>query len=469
MSGKVYIVGAGPGRKDLISVRGANILKSSDVVIYDYLVDKAVLEYVGEDTELICAGKLVGKGRYSKGDRPLVKKIMEVLLDKVREGKRVTRLKNGDPCIFGRLNEELAFLTQHNVEFEIVPGITAGIAAGAYTGISLTDRDVASTCVFVTGHLAEGKDREDIDWRILAKIDTLVVYMGIGNIIEIIDGLINAGKNIDTPVAVIKDATLISQKLVITSLGRLSEDIKKHNIIAPAVLIIGEVVRKERVFNWWRKNKKIIFTGLSTERFFLKGNYYHFPTIEIKPLKSYSRMDMYIKKISIFDWIVFTSRFGVEYFFQRLKFLGYDARYLAGINIAAIGMSTAYRLEEFGIKADLIPKKESSQGLVEEFKRLFNNDNGKRIKIFMPRSNLADKGLKEKLTGLGIDVISCVAYRNVARKDLADIDFQSFDEIVFTAPSVVRSFKKRYGVIKGIGVRSIGDVTYKAVLKEWEQ
>ncbi len=456
MSGKVYLIGAGPGKPDLITVRGLNILKEADVVIYDYLVDRGFLEYAKEGARLVCCDRLAKKGKYSNGFSIHQEKITDLVIQKAREGKKVIRLKNGDPSIFSRCSQELEALTKARIEFEVVPGVTAASAASCLSGIPLTDRRYASDCIFVTGHESKGKGKTMLDWNSIAKSGTIVLYMAVENLAGIVKKLIEAGKDKNTPVAIVQNASLLNQRVLIGTLKDIAAKAKNEKIKPPAIVIVGKVANFEKNFNWLRKNKKVLFTGLSDERFFISGTYFHMPLIKIEELNNYKEFDSYLIKIREFDWIGFASRYGVEYFFKRLKQVGYDSRILNGIKIAAVGNSTANKLLDFGIRADLVPKNESSKGLLERFRK----ENLKDKKIFMPRSDLSDKGLERGLKRLGASVTASYAYRNVMPNDLPDLDLAYFDEIMFTSPSTVRNFRKRYGKVpKGINISCIGDVT----------
>jgi len=456
MSGKVYLVGGGPGKPDLITVRGLNILKEADVVIYDYLVDRQLLEYTKEGAELVCCDRLAKKGRYSDGFSIHQEKITNLVIEKAKKDKKVIRLKNGDPSIFSRCSQELEALAKARIEFEIVPGVTAASTTSCLTGIPLTDREYATDCVFVTGHEAPSKDESMLDWNAIAKNGTVVLYMAVENLADIVKKLVEAGKDKNTPVAMVQNASRLNQRVLRGTLKDIAVKAKDEKIKPPAIIIIGKVAKLEKNFNWLRRNKRVLFTGLSEERFFIKGTYFHLPLIKICPLENYDKFDDYLRSIRKFDWVVFASRYGVEYFFKRLNAIGNDARALTHIKIAAVGNSTKNRLLDFGIHADLVPWEESSRGLLKRFKK--ENINGKRI--FMPRSDLSDKGLKNGLKRLGAVVTSIYAYRNVMPSDLPDLELSNFDEIMFTSPSTVRNFKKRYGKIpKGITRRFIGDVT----------
>lgn len=482
MENKVYLVGAGPGSPDLITVRGLEILRQADVIVYDYLVDKRLLEQAKDKAELICSDRS-GKRRYSdvrlrssssaglsaeteqesssaKADGFLIpqKKINELMVKKAKQDKKVVRLKNGDPFIFGRASGELEALIKNKIEFEIVPGVTAANAASSFSGVPLTDRRFSSSVVFVTGHEAANKKKNSIDWKGIANCGTIVLYMAAGNISKIVDALIEAGKSRDIPVVAISRAGDINQRIIKARLKNIAKVVKKEPLTPPAIFIIGEVAGLEKRFNWLNKNKRFLFTGLSKERFFIEGTYFHLPLIRIEPLDDYGEFDNYLKNINNYDWIIFTSRYGVEYFFKRLKVLGYDSRILNGIKIAAIGNSTKKQLLDYAILADLVPREESSQGLIGEFKKIDIKDK----RIFLPRSDISDKGLSRAFEKLGADVTTSFAYRNAMPADLPDLDLNSFDEIMFTSPSGVRNFVKRYKALpRKVKVNCIGEVTLR--------
>ncbi|NOZ64066.1 MAG: uroporphyrinogen-III C-methyltransferase [Caldiserica bacterium] len=460
--GKVYLVGAGPGDPGLITWKGLKILQQAEVVIYDGLVGRAILQYADAGAEQICADELL---EGEKGNRDYAKRqdrINQLMIERAKEGKRVVRLKSGDPFIFGRAVEEMEALAKNRIEFSVIPGVTAANAAACFTGIPLTARGISSTVLFATGHEAPRKEGGYVNWEEVARVDTIVLYMAVENLSSIAEKLILCGRKPETPVAVISRVSEIGQKLVVDSLGGVYKKATAENISAPAIVIIGEVVKKEKSFNWFRKSRKVLFTGISSERFFEKGIIFHLPLIEIRPLEDYGEMDDLINRVESFDWIVFSSRFGVLYFFRELFKMGLDARALKGIKIAAIGSSTAGKLREYGIAADLIPERESAKGLIMEFKKR----GIKGASILLPRSDIADKGLTEGLRNLSARVYPCVAYHNVMPDNLPDLDFEFFDEIIFTSPSTVRNFIKRYGKpAKKIKIRTIGPVTRREAEK----
>lgn len=463
MAGKIYLVGAGPGSPDLITVRGRRILRQAEVVIYDYLVNQEILSEVQPRAELICCDKLAKKGSYSDGFLIQQEKIHRLMVKMAKQGKKVIRLKNGDPAIFSRLSGELEALVKNKIDFEIVPGVTAASAASAFSGIPLTDRRFASSCVFATGHLSLAKKENSIDWKNIAGFGTIVLYMAVENLKLIAEELIKLGKSKTTPVAIVKDASLPWQKITLGTLAKISQKAKAAKVKPPAIIIIGEVVRLEKKFNWFKKTKRVLFTGISSQRFFTNELVFHLPLIKIIPLRDYRRMDVQLKDIGKYDWIIFTSRYGAQYFFQRLQRIGLDSRQLKGAKVAAIGQSTKNQLLDFGIAADLVPIDESSSGLIKAFKKY--DLGGKRI--FLTRSDLSDKGLAQALETQGGEVLACVCYRNIPAQNLPDLDLQFFNEIMFTSPSTVKSFKARYKKIPaGVKVRCIGKVTRKQAVKQ---
>lgn len=455
--GKVYLIGAGPGKPDLITVRGQKILCTADVVVYDYLVDQRILKNVNKSAECISC-QSSSHHKTHRADLNRQENINQLLVKKAREGKMVVRLKGGDPAIFSRCLYELEALAKAKIEFEVVPGITAASAASAFCGMPLTDGRIASDCIFVTGHENISKEKSFVHWDALAKVGTIVFYMGVGNLKKITTRLIKAGKDKKTPVTVIQDASLPKQRNIVGSLANIVALAKKNHIEPPAIIVVGDMAKYSNQFNWLKKNKRTLFTGLSAEDFHLKGTRDHIPLIEIRACEDYKEFDGYLKSISSFDWIVFTSRFAVEYFFKRLKVVGFDIRKLAGINVAVIGEVTKNKLQQYAILADLVPKKESSAGLIADFKKI----DLKGKKIFLPRSSLSDKGLVKALEKRGASVTASVAYTNVMPDDLPDLDLNVYQEIVFTSPSTVRNFKKRYGTPpKNVTIKCIGNVTLK--------
>lgn len=245
--GKVYLVGAGPGDPELITVKGMKCIQTADVILYDRLINEELLAYAKRDAELIFCGKLPGYHAMQQ------ETINHFLVRHAKKGKTVVRLKGGDPFVFGRGGEEAEALAKHGIEFEIVPGITSGIAAAAYAGIPVTHRDVSSSVAFITGHKRDGSS-EDMKWESLAKgIDTLAIYMGVGNLPYIREQLLKHGKSASTPAAVIQWGTLYEQRTVTATLGTIVEAVEQAQIHNPSMIIIGEVVTLREKIQWFER------------------------------------------------------------------------------------------------------------------------------------------------------------------------------------------------------------------------
>lgn len=444
-----------------MTVRGLEILRQADVVIHDYLVDIRILDEAKRRARLICADSL-GRRRHSDGFLPEQEKINRCLIREAKRGARVVRLKNGDPSLFGRLSQELDALRKEGIPYEVVPGVTAASAAAAFSGIPLTDRRCASSCVFVTGHEDPLKKKTSLDWDAIARSGTAVLYMAVDTLGAIARRLTAGGKSEDTPAAVVAGAATLKFRFVVGTLSDIARRTKACGIKPPAVVFVGDVVRFGKKFDWFRRTRKVLFTGISRERFFEEPLFFHLPLIKIVPLDDYRAFDRELGSLGDYDWIVFASRYGVQYFFQQLNAQGRDVRSFASARVACVGESTRLKLLEFGVVADLTPKDESSRGLIAAFRQ--RGITGKRI--FMPRSDLADKGLTQGLSGLGGRVRAAVAYKNIMPPALPDIDFRLFDEVKFTSPSGVRNFVKRYGALpREVKVSCIGHVTRREAEK----
>ncbi|MHC4751233.1 MAG: uroporphyrinogen-III C-methyltransferase [Planctomycetota bacterium] len=475
--GFVYLVGAGPGRADLITVRGAEVLKSADCVIYDKLANPALLQFTSKSAEIIPVPKRIGKGSVTQEE------INKLLVEKASDGQTVVRLKGGDPCIFGRVAEELAVLIEAGIDFEIVPGVTAGVAVSAYSGVMLTDREYSSQVVFVTGHEAQGKQKSSIDWNVLAKFSgTIVFYMGIGNLKSIAKRLIDNGMREDMPTVVIAEATFPTQRVVKASLSRLSEECRQQKIEPPALVVIGPVVGSDADLDWFMKKplfgKNIVVTrdAVGNADFASKivcrgGNPLQFATIRIKPLTDSTDFLQTLAKFGQYDWIVFTSGNGVAVFFEALEGLGKDTRIFGSVKVAAIGSETAIKLSRFGIKADFVPDVFTSEQLG---KQLIGFANLQNKKMLLLRSELASNELVELLAGAGAEVDNIAVYTAVEEKSksfclLEGIDKGIIDWLTFASPSSVDGFFQQIpGEIANSGkvkVASIGPVTSKR-LKE---
>ena len=444
--GKVYLVGAGPGRVDLITIRGAELLKIADCVIYDKLANPALLKFARPDAELINVPKRIGPGSATQDQ------INNLLVEKATLGKMVVRLKGGDPGIFGRTGQELSALIKTGIDFEIIPGVTAAVAAAESAGILLTDRDYSSQVVFVTGQEAEGKQQSNIDWHLLAKFcGTIVFYMAMENLELITKQLLKNGMAEETPTAVIADATLPSQKTVRASLKQITETCKENKIEPPAIVVIGTAADEK--LNWLANkplfSKTIVITRDAesnadfTAKIIAKGGCpIEFPTIKIEPLTQTNQFLQTLTKLAEYDWLIFTSANGVTVFFDALQKLGKDARVFASAKIAAIGSETAAKLSEFGIKADFVPNVFTSKELG---KQLISFTNLQDKKVLLLRSQLASNDLSELLSGAGAEVDNVPVYTAVTVKNKSELLSEKIrkgeiDWLTFASPSSVKAF-----------------------------
>ena len=475
--GFVYLVGAGPGRADLITGRGAEVLGAADCVIYDKLANPALLQYARKDAELIHVPKRIGEGSCMQGE------INQVLVEKALAGKTIVRLKGGDPCMFGRMAEELAVLIEAGVEFEIVPGVTAALAVSSYAGIMLTDRQYSSQVVFITGREAEDKDGTNIDWDVLAKFPgTIVFYMGVSTLDSIARQLIENGKPADTPAAVVSNATFPTQRVVRAPLERISETCRQQEIQPPAIVVIGAAAASDARFDWFTKKplfgRSIVVTrdAAGNTDFAARiirrgGNPLEFETIKIKPLTDSNDFLRALARIGQYEWIIFTSVNGVTMFFNALQNMGKDTRVFGSTRIAAIGSRTSEQLGRFGIKADFVPGVFTSRELGRQLTNFANLSN-KRILLL--RSELASSELVEILAEAGAEVDNVAIYTAVAAKSdsarLVDgISKGSIDWLTFASSSSVNGFFEQIDsemVNSGnVAVASVGPVTSKRLVE----
>lgn len=471
--GRVYLVGAGPGRADLITVRGAEVLRAADCIICDKLAGSVLLGYARSDAEIVHVPKRVGAGSFAQEE------INKLLVEKASEGRTVVRLKGGDPGIFGRGGEEAAVLAEAGIDFEVVPGITAGIAAGAYAGIALTDRNYSSQVVFVTGQEADEKQESNINWGLLAKFSgTIVFYMGVGNLGFIAEQLMKSGMAEETPTAVIADVSLPSQRIIKAPLQQIDKRCKEANIEPPAIMVVGTAADSDPKLNWFMKEplfgKNIVVTRDENGNadFAAKiarrgGNPIAFATIKIEPLTQTNKFPEALAEVCGFDWVIFTSANGVTIFFDCLQSSGKDGRVFSSAKIAVIGSETAAKLGEFGIKPDFVPSVFTGKELAKQLIR-YTNLKGK--KVLLLRSKLASNKLVELLEQAGAEVRDEAVYTTVTKRGecgwLAEkISKNEIDWLTFASPSSVRGFFEQIAaeVVKSSNVKmaSIGPVTSK--------
>lgn len=444
---KVYLAGAGPGDENLITIKLFKILKEIDTVLYDNLANSKLLDICKKNCEKIYVGKSAGSHTMPQDQ------ITQLIIDYAKKGKTVLRLKGGDPLIFGRGSEEALELSKNNIPFEFIPGITSGLAAATYSGIPITHRNMVTQTVLITGHENPDKTVNQVDWQHLAKMKNtnLIIYMGVSSITKISEKLIKYGKPKSTKIAIIQNATLPQQRSFITTLKELPDFITEKNITPPTIFIIGPTIELRNQLNWFEHlplfGKKIVATRALDQSeslyYLLKEN-----GAEVLPCKvirtEIIKIDLKLYDFfnsNNYDWIFFTSENGVRYFFKNLEMQNLDSRILANSKIAVIGTSTAKKLKEFGIIADFIPSKFTSQSLIEEFP-LHHDIKDKtilRIKGDFKNDLLVD-GLKE----LGANVVSLDVYKTLEDKPdsytLNLIENFQADAFLFTSTSTVSNF-----------------------------
>ena len=473
--GKVYLIGAGPGDPGLITVKGLECVKKADVIIYDYLANERLLDQRRPDAELIYVGKQGGRHTLPQDE------INSLIVKKAKEGKIVARLKGGDPFIFGRGGEEAEDLVDSNIPFEVVPGVTAATAVPTYAGIPLTHRDFTASVAFVTGHEDPTKPESKVHWdKISTGIGTLVFFMGMKNLQNIVDNLVSHGRNPETPVAVVQWGTRTDQRVITGTLKDIVPRVKEGRLGPPAIIIVGEVVNLRQKLNWYESKplfgKRVVITrsrdqaSVFAEMLIDRGaTTIEFPTIDVVPPASWAELDSAIQTIESYQWIIFTSANAVKYFMDRLRGLGKDLRILKGVNICTVGPKTAELLMQYGLKADLIPAEFKAEGVVAA---LLGGLNVKGLKILVPRAKAAREIIPDKLREQGASVTVATAYENV--RPTADVDRikklfaeNKISALTFTSSSTVHNFveilgQKEYKTfLQGVTVACIGPVTAK--------
>lgn len=475
--GKVYLVGAGPGDPGLITVKGKECIERADVIVYDYLAAPALLAHAPKKAEMIYVGKKGGDHTLSQDG------INALLVEKASTGAVVTRLKGGDPFIFGRGGEEAEVLVEAGIPFEVVPGVTSAIAAPAYAGIPLTHRKFTATLSLVTGHEDPEKDESNIDWPAISKSGTLVFFMGVKNLPLIVRRLIECGKPADTPVALVRWGTTPKQKTVTGTLETIVDHVTAAKLKSPSIIVVGQVVSLRDTMQWFENRplfgKRIIVTrartqasGLTKTLAELGALCLEAPTIRIVEPDDYRPMDQAIAGLPGYDWIVFTSVNGVESFFGRLFEKGRDARRLGSIKTACIGPATERKLRDYGVLTDILPEKYVAESVVEAFKG--QDMDGKRVLI--PRALEARTVLPDELRNMGALVDEVTAYKTVEERDQADVIAEQLrsgdiDMVTFTSSSTVTNFmgllpeNEAMQLMEKVTVACIGPVTAETAEK----
>jgi uroporphyrinogen III methyltransferase/synthase len=474
-TGKVYLVGAGPGDPKLLTLRGKECLERAEVVLYDYLANPALLVHAPVQAERIYVGRR-GKGKYPPQDE-----INRVLIDRATQGKVVVRLKGGDPFVFGRGGEEAEALAAAGIDFEVVPGVTAAVAAPAYAGIPVTHRTLASTVTLVTGHEDPDKPETALEWpRLATSHGTLVFLMGTKNLPTIVANLMAEGRAATTPVAIIRWGTRSVQQTVIGTLSDIVEKAEAARLEPPTVIVVGDVVRLREQLNWFERRplfgKRVLITRAKEQAGELSSLLAAYgaepieaPTIAIVPPADWTLVDKAIAAIGTYGLVIFTSVNGVTHFMARLFALGLDARSLAGRRLCCIGPRTAQELERYGLRADLVPAEFQAEGLLAALADRAMNG----VRVLIPRAEVARELLAEELRARGAYVEVVPVYRTVTpdggaqewRRQLADREIHA---VTFSSSSTVRNFVGMLGgaetaraLLTSVSVACIGPVTAK--------
>jgi uroporphyrinogen III methyltransferase / synthase len=480
MSGRIFLVGAGPGDPGLLTLRGQRCLATADVVVHDDLVSRRLLDHARPEAEIVDVGRAHGDPQRLSQDA-----IADLLVARARQGKTVVRLKNGDPFLFGRGAEEAQALRAAGVPFEIVPGVTSALAVPAYAGIPATDRTHASLVTIVTGHLACGDGNTAgppaLPWDALARQGgTLVFLMGVKRLAAIGEALVRHGLDPETPAAVVERGTTGRQRTIVATVATLADRATEATVRSPAVVVVGPTVRLREQITWFEARpllgRRVLVTrpraqasALAARLEDLGAEVVVFPTIAIGPAPDPAALDRAVVEARRYDWIVFTSANGVRVFFERMAALSRDVRELARARIAAIGPETAAALEQRLVRPAVVPEEYRAEGLLDA---LGGADvDGRRM--LLPRAAGARMILPDTLRARGAVVDEVIAYAAV-RPDDADVDglrsaldAGEIDVVTFTSSSTVENFAALLGsqTLASIGragrplVACIGPVT----------
>ena len=422
----VALVGAGPGNPGLLTLRAVECLAQADLVLYDRLVPDGLLEYAAETAELVCVDEVPG----CHPER--VPGIYRHMIDAARAGRRVVRLKGGDPFIFGRGGEEAEALAEAGVEYEIVPGVTAALGAAAYAGLPLTHRKYASAVAFVTGHEKPGKAESLLDWSALAHFPgTLVVYMGVARLPHVVGNLLDNGMAPETPAAAVQWATTGRQRSVEAPLSGLEEAVATAGLKAPALLVIGATTALRPRLAWFEKRplfgKRVLVTrprrqaGDMARRLEQLGAVVTvMPTVEVKELTDFTAVDRALADLGRYQWLVFTSANGVHHFIRRLRQTGRDLRALGSVRLAVIGPATADALRTYHLEPDLIPPEYRSESLAAALKERVAGQ-----RVLLARADRGRDLLREELSRVA-EVEQVAVYSQV---DAVEIDLELLEQI----------------------------------------
>ncbi len=469
--GRVYLVGAGPGEPGLITLRGAECLARADVVLYDYLVNPLLLKHCREGAELICLGQH-GRSRLWSQEE-----INARLVADARAGKTVVRLKSGDPAIFAHYAEEVAAIEEAGLTWEMVPGITAALAASSYAGVPLTHRELSSSVALITAHEDPEKEQSAHDFAAYAAFPgTLVFYMGVTTAEGWTRALIAAGKDTSTPAAIVRRCSFPDQRVLHCRLDDVAARIKAERIRPPVIVIVGPVVGEAARFSWFDRRplfgSRILVTrpmqqaeALANPLRELGAEVILEPAIEISPPHNWAAVDAALKNLSQFDWLVFSSANGVEALLTRLFELGLDTRAIGSLRLAAIGPGTADELQKYHLRADLVPERFDADALGELL------SSAKENRFLLARASRGREVLAEELTKAGKKVTQIVVYEsndvsppsNAVRDQL---ERGEIDWVTVTSSAIARSVVRNYGeALRKTKLASLSPIT-SATLRE---
>lgn len=454
--GKVYLIGAGPGDPGLVTVRARELIELADVIVYDYLANPTLLDWAKPGAEKIYVGKRSGMHSIPQDE------IEEILVARANKGLQVVRLKGGDPFVFGRGGEEVDELQIDKIPFEIVPGVTAALAAAAYAGIPLSHREFSSSITFLTGHENPEKHTLSIDFKKYGQLaGTLCLYMSVGQLPRIISELKAGGMAGDMPVGIIQWATLNRQKSVYGTIDSILADIEKSGIGTPAMIIIGEVVAHRTQTEWFEGRplfgKRIVVTrareqaGQLSKMLTEQGaEVIELPFITVEQHFDGQRVSEVLAGIAVYEWIIFTSANGVKNFFDIFYKAYDDIRCLGPMRIAAVGAATAREIEKHKLKVDLVPKQANADALAAE---LIENEGIESVQLLVVTGNQNRETLVERLETEGRAIVDTLPLYKTSKADLSqDPAAERFrqegaDAVLFTSSSTVKSFVEQHAAL----------------------
>ncbi|HEX3135045.1 MAG TPA: uroporphyrinogen-III C-methyltransferase [Planctomycetota bacterium] len=453
--GTVFLAGAGPGDPGLLTLRAAELLTTCDCVVYDYLVNPAILTRIPAHVERHFVGKRGGRASASQDE------INRMLIELAHKHRRVLRLKGGDPFLFGRGGEEAAALAEAGVPFEVVPGVTSGIGVPAYAGIPVTHRAASSVVAFATGHQAKG-ETEDLDWAGLARIETVVLYMGMHKLAQNCASLIAHGRAADTPACAIQWGSYARQRVVVGTLATLPQLAIDAKLGAPAITVIGDVVWYREKIRWFDNRplsgRRVVVTRLREQASELSdllgrvgAEVVEAPVARQEAPASWDDLDGSLRAMRSFRWVVFTSANAVRFTWERLRVLGMDARAFANSRIAAIGPSTATVLASHGLTADLVPHHYDAASLAAA---LVTRES-LPPSVLLPQADNARFILRDHLRAAGCTVTTSIAYRTVPEPFVLDPELP-IDAVTFASSATVDRFVAGLGKERVIALIAAG-------------